>query len=235
MSAHVVSINIGQPFDAEWAGSLRRTAIVKTPIPGPVRVQALGVDGDQVADTVHHGGVHQAVYAFAREDLGVWSQRLGRPVPDGLFGENLTTEGIDVNEALIGERWQVGTAVFEVADVRIPCTVFQNHLGLHGFDNDKWIKRFTAEARPGPYLRVAQPGEISSGDELTVVHRPAHDVTVSMMFKAMTTQRDLLPRLLEVGDSLAPHPREAAERHVAFNRGGEPAAPPPAERAPTTG
>ena len=81
-----------------------------TSVRWPVRCthDPLGLEGDQVADTKHHGGVDQAVYAFAREDLDFWEGELGRPIRDGQFGENLTTEGIDVNEALVGERWQIG-------------------------------------------------------------------------------------------------------------------------------
>jgi MOSC domain-containing protein YiiM len=212
--ARILSINVGQPAEQEWAGKLRRTAIKKHEVSGPVRVEQLGIDGDQVADLKHHGGVHQAVYAFAREDLDRWAERLGRPIPNGQFGENLTTQGIDVNDALVGERWQVGTAVFEVAEVRIPCNVFKGWMGVSGFDNAAWVKKFTAEARPGPYLRVVQPGVISPGNELDVIHKPDHDVSVSTMFRALTTDRHLMPRLLAVGDSLAPEVRVAAEHYA---------------------
>ncbi len=215
MSAHLLSINVGTPIDAEWAGSLKRTAIIKHSVPGPVRVEPLGVDGDQVADTKDHGGVYQAVYAFAREDLDLWSERLQQPIANGQFGENLTTSGIDINEALLGEHWRIGTTVLEVAEVRIPCSVFKNWMGLSGFDSERWEKRFTAEARPGPYLRVIEPGEITQGDELTVVHQPDHDVTVSTMFRAFTTERSLMPRLLDIGESLAPKARAAVERYLA--------------------
>jgi MOSC domain-containing protein YiiM len=215
MSARLLSVNVGTPFDAEWAGTLRRTAIVKTQVEGPVAVRSLGVDGDEVADTKFHGGTYQAVYAFAREDLDLWSERLGVTIPNGQFGENFTTEGIDVNEALIGERWQIGSVIVELADVRIPCSVFSNYMGLKGFDNAKWVKRFTQEGRPGPYLRVIQEGSVTAGDELIVVHKPDHDISVTTMFRAMTTDRQLLPSLLEVGADLAPNPREAAEAYAA--------------------
>lgn len=215
MSARVISVNVGTPFDAEWAGNLKRTAIVKSQLEGPVKVHTLGVEGDEVADKQFHGGVYQAVYAYAREDLDVWSDRLGLHVPNGQFGENLTTEGIDVNAALVGERWQIGTVILEIADVRIPCSVFQNYMGLKGFDSDKWIKRFTVDARPGPYLKVVQEGDLQAGDELTVVHKPDHDISVTTMFRALTTQRALLPRLLEIGPDLAPNPREVAEKYAA--------------------
>ena len=210
--SRVLSINVAQPVEAAWAGPPRHTSIDKRAVDGPVRVGTLGVEGDQVSDTKHHGGVDQAVYVFAREDLDLWSERIGRRIDNGQFGENLTTVGIDVNEALLGERWQVGSVLFEVAEVRIPCNTFKNWLGVLGVDNKGWLKRFTAEGRPGPYLRVIEAGTLTAGDELTVVYRPSHDITVSTMFRAFTTDRSLLPRLLEVGESLAAKPREAAER-----------------------
>ena len=91
-------------------------------------------------------------------------------------------------------------------------------MGLSGYDNAAWVKRFTADGRPGPYLRVTRPGVIAAGDELSVVHRPGHGVTVSLMFRAWTTERELLPRLLEV-DGLAAKSRAKAERYVAAARG----------------
>ena len=110
-----------------------------------MRVATLGVEGDQVSDTVHHGGPDQAVYAFAREDLDCWARELGRDIRDGQFGENLTTVGIDVNEAEVGERWRIGTAVFEIASVRIPCNDFKNWMGASGYED-----RGVGEAVHGP-------------------------------------------------------------------------------------
>lgn len=215
MSGRLLSVNVGTPVDREWAGNLKRTAIDKHQVEGPVGVHTLGVEGDEVADKVDHGGIDAAVYAFAREDLDVWSERLGMHVPNGQFGENLTTEGIDVNEARIGEQWQIGSVVVEVASVRIPCSVFANYMGVTGFDNDKWVKRFTKDARPGPYLKVVQEGHLQAGDAITVVHRPDHEISASLTFRALTTERALLPRLLEVGPGLTEELREAVERLTA--------------------
>jgi MOSC domain-containing protein YiiM len=215
MTARVISVNVGRPVVESWAGSLGVTAIKKSSVTGPTRVEELGVEGDQVADTKHHGGVYQAVYAFAREDLDLWGDRLGRRLPDGMFGENLTTSSIDVNEALIGERWRVGTVELEVVSVRIPCNVFKGWMGATGVDNAGWVKRFTQEGRPGPYLRVRVPGVLQAGDELTVVHRPDHQVTVSTMFRAFTTERDRMSELLAVRGVLAPSAREEVERYAA--------------------
>jgi MOSC domain-containing protein YiiM len=179
-----------------------------------VMARRLGLDGDQVSDTVHHGGVDQAVYAFSREDLDAWTERLGQPIPDGMFGENLTTSGIDVNEAEVGERWLVGEAVLEVSSVRIPCNDFKGWMALSGYDPTAWVKRFTAVGRPGPYLRVIGEGPVRAGDGIEVLHRPGHGVTVSTMFRALTTERALLPELLRV-DGLVSQAREAAERWLA--------------------
>ena len=210
----VSTVSVGQPKDEQWAGQLKRTAIGKSPVQGAVAVHALGLAGDQVADTRHHGGPDKAVYAFAREDLDRWALELGRPLSDGMFGENLTTCGIDVNEALVGERWRVGTALLEVCSVRIPCSVFAGWVQVSGLDGRQWIRRFTTTARPGPYLRVLEVGELAAGDEIVVEHRPGHGVTVSTMFRALTTRRELLPELLQV-DGLVPEARAKAEAWVA--------------------
>ena len=176
------------------------TGIDKQPVSGPVMVTApgpkgtgaVGLAGDRVYDVKNHGGSDQAVYAYAREDLDQWEAELARPLANGVFGENLTTQGIDVNGALIGERWRVGASVLlEVSCPRIPCGTFQGWLAEEG-----WIKRFTAAAMPGAYLRVIEPGELCVGDPVAIEHRPSHDVTVAMTFRALTTEPDLLPELL---------------------------------------
>jgi MOSC domain-containing protein YiiM len=213
MTSIVRSVNVGTPRPREWA-EIGRTAIEKHSVAGPVRVTTLGLEGDQVGDTVHHGGIDQAVYAFGREDLDRWVEVLGAPLADGMFGENLTTSGIDVNEAEIGERWRIGSALFEVASVRIPCNDFKGWMGESGFDNARWVKRFTSVGRPGPYLRVLDEGTLQAGDALLVEHRPGHGVTVTTMFRALTTERSLLPHLLEV-DGLVAEARQAAEKYVA--------------------
>ncbi len=209
----MISVNVGTPREADWAG-LGRTAIDKRPVSGRVHVGPTGLRGDQVGDVKHHGGIDQAVYAFAREDLDAWAAELGHEIRDGQFGENLTTTGIDVNEAVVGERWRVGTAELEVASVRIPCNDFKNWMGLSGFDNRAWVKRFAAGGRPGPYLRVLVDGDIGAGDRIDVLHRPGHGITVSTMFRAMTTEPALLPELLRV-DGLVDEARGRAEKFVA--------------------
>ncbi|MER7106518.1 MOSC domain-containing protein [Streptomyces sp. NPDC000229] len=216
----VLTVNVGRPKAVEYTDAPSgMTGIDKRPADGPVRVAdpgpkgegASGVAGDTVCDLRFHGGTHQAVYAFAREDLDHWQGELGHPIANGAFGENLTTAGFDVNAALIGERWRIGgSAVLEVASGRVPCRTFAGWLGEKG-----WVKRFTRRAAPGAYLRVVEPGEVRAGDVIEVVHRPDHDVTVELAFRAFTLQRELLPRTLAAGGAMDPEVREAALRYVA--------------------
>jgi len=217
--AQVVSVNVGRPREFEWAG-IGRSSIDKQPVPGIVPVTRLGVEGDQVSDTKHHGGIDQAVYAFAREDLDSWADELGREIRNGQFAENLTTLGIDVNESEVGERWRIGTVTLEVSMVRIPCNDFKNWQRINGFDDRAWVKRFAQRGRPGPYLRVIQEGELQAGDDLSVVYQPGHGVTVSTMFRALTTERSLLPVLRKI-DNLAVAARRDVEAYV--GQGARPA------------
>lgn len=213
MPAQVLSVSVGRPETGPWTGRVGRSAIRKRPRSGPVAVRRGGLEGDSVCDLTFHGGVDKAVYAFAREQLDHWQTELGRPVPDGHFGENLTTTGIDLEAALLGERWRVGTALVEVATVRTPCRVFAGWMALTGYDDAGWIKRFTAHGRSGAYLRVVEEGVVERGDPLEVVHRPEHEVTVSTAFRAFTTDRHRLPELLVV-DGLAEELRLKAEAWV---------------------
>jgi MOSC domain-containing protein YiiM len=210
----VRSVNVGLPKEAAWAG-IGRTSIDKVSVVGPVEVHRLGVTGDQVSDTRHHGGPDQAVYAFAREELDWWAERLGDELRDGEFGENLTTSGLDVDGAEVGERWRIGTVLLEVASVRTPCNDFKVWMGRGGHDNTAWVRRFAERARPGAYLRVLQPGVLAAGDPIEVVHRPGHGVTASYMFRALTREPALLPRLLDV-DGLV---EEARMKALAFATG----------------
>jgi MOSC domain-containing protein YiiM len=211
------SVNVGVPRDNPWK-AVRITGIDKRPVDGPVAVcapgpkgtGAVGLAGDRVYDVANHGGDDQAVYACAREELDAWEARIGRELPDGVFGENLTTTGLDVDGALIGERWRVGSdLLLEVSAPRIPCGTFQGWMAEAG-----WIAEFTDVARAGAYLRVLEPGEIRTGDEVVVTHRPDHDVTVELTFRAFTLDSDLLPRLL-VADALPVESLAKVRRRVA--------------------
>jgi len=216
--AVLLSVNLGVPHPSP-ATRIGVTGIDKRPVDGPVEVRApgprgsglgSGLVGDRILDGGHHGGDDQAVYAYAREDLDEWGGALGRELTGGVFGENLTTQGLDVTGALIGERWRVGPEVLlEVSVPRIPCKTF-----AHWMDERGWIKRFTERAAPGAYLRVLRAGHLRAGDPVEVVERPDHDVTIGLTFRALTREPDLLPRLL-AADALPEADLAKARRRVA--------------------
>ncbi|MFI2733264.1 MOSC domain-containing protein [Streptomyces sp. NPDC018711] len=202
----LLSVNVGRARAVEYTDAASgMTGIDKRPVEGPVRIEApgapgvgaSGVAGDTVCDLRFHGGDDRAAYAFAREDMDLWERELGRELANGSFGENLTTLGLDVNGALVGERWRIGgEVVLEVTGGRIPCRTFA------GFVEEKgWVKRFTqSEAGPGALLRVIVPGEVRAGDPITVLHRPDHDITVARLHRAATTERDQLPAMLAAAE-----------------------------------
>lgn len=213
----VISVNVGRQRPNPWK-AVALTGIDKQPVDGPVMVTApgpkgtgeVGLAGDRVYDVKSHGGPDQAVYAYAREDLDEWEGELGRYLDSGAFGENLTTRGVDVNGARIGERWRIGAdLVLEACCPRIPCGTFQGWLARDG-----WIKQFTARARPGAYLRVIEPGQVRQGDPVVIEHKPGHDVTIGLTFRALTTEPDLLPRLLGI-DAMPQDIAELARRRTA--------------------
>ena len=201
-------------------GSAPTTGIDKRPTLEPVAVRApgdrggglgSGLDGDVIGNRKLHGGDDQAVYAYAREDLDAWEAKLHRPLSNGMFGENLTTAGIDVSGAVIGERWQVGSAgvVLEVTRPRTPCRTFANFLNIAG-----WVNTFTEASAPGAYLRVIEPGHVRAGDSVSIVDRPDHGVTIRHVFRAMMREPELLPEILAAG-ALADEVKELARRRLA--------------------
>ncbi len=157
-----------------------------------------GVVGDEIGDPKHHGGIDQAVYVVAREDLDEWEGVLGQPLPDGSFGENLTTVGIDVNQAVIGERWRIGTqAELTVTDPRNPCRTFADEM-----QRPTWVKEFTALGKPGTYLRIEVGGTLSAGDPITVIKRPGHGITIAEVFAALTIKPDTAKHCLTAAEYL---------------------------------
>ncbi|HEV8276070.1 MAG TPA: MOSC domain-containing protein [Streptosporangiaceae bacterium] len=191
--ARVVSVNTGRGRDEEWAGRLKRTAIDKRPVAGPVAVGRLGLAGDEQVDKPDHGGYEQALYAYAREDLDWWVERLGRELASGTFGENITTSGLEVTGGLIGEVWRLGSAVVQVTSPRIPCAVFAGWM-----DERQWVKRFADAGRVGAYLRVLEEGQVSAGDPVEKLARPATRLTIAESVRAYYGDVDLMRRLLTV-------------------------------------
>jgi MOSC domain-containing protein YiiM len=191
-TAAVMAVNVGAVREVLFHGEKRTTGIWKSPVDGRVAVGSTGLAGDQQADRVNHGGTDKAVYAYAAEDAAWWQDQLGSAVPPGTFGENLTVAGIDLHTAVIGERWQVGTAVLEIVQPRFPCW----KLGLRMGDA-RFPARFLAAGRAGAYLRVVAVGEVSAGDPVTLLFRPRHSLTVGLVAHLNHADRALAVRLLE--------------------------------------
>jgi len=186
--ARLLSVNVGRPQQL----SVRRgrplmSAIVKAPVEGRVRVAGVNVEGDDQADRRVHGGPDKAVYAYACEDTAFWSAELGRELGPAAFGENLTTEGLDVSGALVGERWRVGDVELEVCQPRLPCAKLALRMG-----EPKMVKRFAQARRPGAYLRIVVDGSLAAGDSVEVVARPGHGVTVREVADAILLDETLL-------------------------------------------
>lgn len=205
MSAVVVSVSVGRVVDTPGS-LLGRTGIDKHPVEGRVRATVTGLEGDEVADDIHHGGIDQAVYAYDRAAMDRWAAELGRALGAGAFGENLAIAGIDMNASVIGERWRIGEAEFEISSPRTPCGTFQNHM-----QEKRWVRRFGVKGDVGLYLRVLTEGTVGAGDAVDLLHRPAHGLTVGETFRAITTERELMPRLIDVPELPQKYRDRAAE------------------------
>ena len=177
----VTSVNVGPIREVMWHGRHIRTGIWKTPIDNAsVMARGVNLDGDDQADRRVHGGPDKAVYAYAEEDYRYWAQVEGLVVTPGLFGENLTTRGLELRDAMVGDRWRVGSAVLEVAQPRLPCY----KLGIRMGDDD-FPRRFEEAGRMGAYLRIVTEGVVAPGDRIEVISRPEHGVTLRSMIEAL--------------------------------------------------
>lgn len=214
--AHVLSLNVGKAVATEHTSApggltgIDKYAVSSLTVrpPGP-KVGGLGsgVIGDHIGDPRFHGGDNKAVYLFAREELDWWEVETGRPLRSGIFGENVTTSGFDVDGLIVGSRVAVGDptsprVVLTVAGPRLPCRTFAGHLGER-----QWIKRFTARGRTGAYCAVEVPGEMHTEAALTVVDAPEHGITVPQLFRALTGDLELVEQVISAralaGEDLA--------------------------------
>jgi MOSC domain-containing protein YiiM len=186
----LVSVNVGQPRPFSYRGKTVHSSIWKEPVEGRVAVRGVNIGGDDQADRRVHGGRYKAVYAYSVEDYAWWHEELGKELPPGTFGENLTIADVDMDTVLIGERWRIADVVLEVTQPRFPCYKLGHKMGTQGF-----VKRFARAQRPGTYLAIETEGDVGAGDEIEVISRPSHDVTIGL-FAAAYLERDLRPRLL---------------------------------------
>jgi MOSC domain-containing protein YiiM len=170
----ILSVNVGLPREAAWNGSTVTTGIFKEPVQGRVRLRTLNLDGDRQADLSVHGGTHKAVYAYPYEHYDYWRRELpGLELPFGMFGENLTTEGLIDTAVNVGDRFRIGTAELVVTQPRLPCYKLEIKFG-----RDDMIGRFLASLRSGFYFSVAREGEVGAGDEVERVGRSENSLTI---------------------------------------------------------
>jgi MOSC domain-containing protein YiiM len=194
MPGRLLSVNVGLPKVVDTGARQVETAIWKHPVEGRVAVRGVNLDGDRQADLTVHGGPDKAVYAYAIEETRLWEEELGRELGAGAFGENLTTEGVDVSGAVLGQRWRIGTTLLEVVQPRLPCF----KLGLKMRDPG-FLRTFARASRPGAYLKIVEEGELGAGDaiEVDLAGQPDHGVSVRLVSDAMLVDHSLIPRVQE--------------------------------------
>ena len=181
----LLSINVGLHREVRWHDRVARTGIFKQPVSGPVALGKLNLDGDRQADLTVHGGEFKAVYCYPFEHYAFWQAELpGHALPPGSFGENFTSEGLLEPSVRLGDRFLIGTAEVVITQPRLPCY----KLGIR-FGSDDMVKRFLASAHTGFYFSVAQEGEVSPGDEIQLLSRDAHEVSVSEITRLYVSKR----------------------------------------------
>ena len=193
----VLSVNVGQPRAVVWKGRTVVTGIFKEPVAGRIAVRQLNLEGDRQADLTVHGGPEKAIYAYPREYYPFWREQFPEmEITWGMFGENLTVEGLLDETVHIGDHFQVGTAHVVVTQPRLPCY----KLGLK-FGRDDILKRFLQSKLTGFYFAVLKEGEVAAGEPIKLLHRDEHKVKVAditRLYREDKRNLDLLRRVVEV-------------------------------------
>ena len=181
-----VSVNVGVPRDVARRGETVSTGIFKRPVEGRIQVAGVNLDGDSQADLAVHGGPDKAVYVYPAEHYPYWQRQISRDLPWGMFGENLTVEGVPLeDEVFIGDRLRIGSTEFVVTQPRLPCY----KLGIR-FDDAGMVRPFLAAGRSGYYLRVAAEGDVEAGDQIELLAQDPARVPVSEITRLIAHDRD---------------------------------------------
>jgi len=181
----IVAVSVGRPREVEWDGETILTSIFKTPVAGRVRVGTFNIEGDEQSDLEVHGGTDKAVYAYPSEHYAFWRAQLpGVVLPWGVFGENLTTEGLLEDRVQVGDRYRIGSAEFMVTQPRMPCY----KLALR-FGRSDMVKRFMKSARTGFYLAVSKEGEIGAGDAIEFIGHGEQRISIAAVVAAKSRQQ----------------------------------------------
>lgn len=195
----VVSLNVGLPRTVTYNGEAVETGIYKSPVAGRVMLHSENLVGDRQADLRVHGGPDKAVYAYPFEHYSFWSETLQRnDLSYGQFGENFTTQGLLEADILIGDVFQIGSAVLQISQPRMPCFKLGIKMG-----DPTFVKRFTKERRSGFYFRVLAEGEVGAGDEIVRLERgPNPNISVPTIYHLWLDDAD--PDLVQQAADLAP-------------------------------
>src|SRR5579871_543835 len=195
--ARLLSVNVGLPRDIEWKGRTVHTGIWKNPVLGRCGVARLNLDGDGQGDLHGHGGEQRAVLVYQMDSYRYWQEQLNRTdFVHGQFGENFTIEGLADDEVCIGDRYQIGTALFEVTALRVTCY----RVGIR-MNEPRMPALLTSSGRPGFYFRVLREGEVGAGDEITKVGEADERMTVAEINALLyfpNHARDRLERALRI-------------------------------------
>jgi MOSC domain-containing protein YiiM len=192
----VHSVNIGARKSVEWRGQIVETGIFKYPVDSPILLGETDVSNDSVVDRKHHGGIDKAVYAYSLNHYPFWKERF--PHLDwnhGMFGENLTVDGLDECKMLVGSTYQVGEAVVQVCQPRQPCM----KLGVR-FGTQNILKSFVNEPYPGVYFRVLKTGDVKVDDEFQLINEEMDSPSIAevygLMYQRQTESVQLIERTL---------------------------------------
>jgi MOSC domain-containing protein YiiM len=206
----VMSVNVGMPREVDRRGMKILTGIFKEPVASRLVVRRLNIEGDGQADLTVHGGPDKAVYAYPSEHYRPWREQLGRELTPGMFGENLTTEGLLEDAVHIGDEFRVGTARLVVTQPRLPCF----KLGIR-FGDPGIVKSFVRTGKPGIYFAVMEEGEVAAGDPIERLAEDQNRITVTEMFRLVLDHNAdpaELRRLLDVPSLAAVWRQELEER-----------------------
>ncbi len=198
VNTRLISVNVGRPRDVKWKNKVVSTAIFKAPVEGRVTVNTLNIEGDGQADLDSHGGPSKAVYAYPSEHYATWRGELGdMELPWGIFGENLTTEGLLEDAVRIGDRFCIGTTTLQVTEPRVPCY----KLAVR-FDRPDIVRLMHQTGRTGFYLRVLEEGVVEAGDEIETLGRDPGEVTVMQITQlhsgSETANADLMRQAISI-------------------------------------
>jgi len=174
----LISVNLGQEKILQRKNHVELTGIFKFPTDEPVKVGTLGLEGDVIISKKHHGGPDQAVYIYGRADYEWWANELGKEIPAGMFGDNLTISELESAQFNIGDYLHIGDVTLQVTAPRIPCETFAARM-----EDPQWVKKFRQAERPGLYCRAVKGGFVKAGEAVSIEKYEGETISILQMFR----------------------------------------------------